>query len=206
MKPKLVISPSVIDILFDSKIRDYLIQIDPTLQRVFDSVTRDAFHRLPKPPYVALIGAIIGQIVRYTQAKSIRSNLYRLCGTNFTSAIITGLKAEHWNYIGLSPDKVMIINRINQYLTESGNNLRSIDDIKQLKQIAGVGDWTINTTILTSFLDWDTFPSGDLFVRKRIKKLYNLSKVPTVREVRNMSERWSPYRSIVAWCLWRWFE
>ena len=125
---------------------------------------------------------------------------------DFTPAIIAGLKDEHWSYIGLSPDKVDIINRINQYLIDNNNQLTCVDDIKKLKQLQGIGDWTINTTILTSFLDWDIFPSGDLFIRKRIKKLYNLSKVPTVREVRNISERWSPYRSIVAWYLWRWFE
>jgi 3-methyladenine DNA glycosylase/8-oxoguanine DNA glycosylase len=58
---------------------------------------------------------------------------------------------------------------------------------KQLRCVKGIGSWTIETTILTSFLDWDIFPSGDLFIRKKIQKLYNLNKTPTIKQTNDIS-------------------
>ena len=54
--------------------------------------------------------------------------------------------------------------------------------------------------------DWDVFPCGDLFIRQRLKKIYKLDKVPTISETRKISEKYKPYRSVVAWYLWRWFN
>lgn len=192
--------------LTNPEIHNYLIRIDPPLSRLFNTIGPDVFTGLPKPPYVSLIGAVIGQIVRYTHAKSVRSKLYQVCGNNFNHHTINTLKMEHWKYIGLDMSKVEIVLHINQYIENNNITLNTLEEIKSLRQIKGVGEWTINTTILTSFMDWDTFPCGDLFIRKRIQKLYKLKKVPTIADVRKISERWKPYRTIVAWYLWRWFE
>ena len=197
---------TVLSTLTNKDIQQYLISRDQSLDILFKTIGPELFTGLPKPPYVALVGAVIGQIVRYTKAKSVRSKLYEVCGIDFSPSVITNLTTQHWNYIGLGLDKVEVILRINQYLLTKNITLNTVENIKSLKQIKGIGEWTINTTILTSFMDWDTFPPGDLFIRKRIKKLYNLTKLPTNREVRNISERWKPYRSIVAWYLWRWFD
>ncbi len=196
----------IISILADKTIHNYLISVDPSLQIVFTQVGIDSFDGLPKPPYVALIGAVIGQIIRYTQAKSVRSNLYRLCGSNFDTHTIASLSRDQWREIGLTSDKLNIIYKLNNYIVDNNIELNTVEDIQKLKRVEGIGDWTIETTILTSFLDWDTFPSGDLFVRKKIKKLYNLPKIPTIKQVKDISERWLPYRSIVTWYLWRWFD
>ncbi len=196
----------IIFTLTNRDIHNYLISVDPSLQIVFTQVGIDSFDGLPKPPYVALIGAVIGQIIRYTQAKSVRSNLYRLCGSNFDTHTIASLSRDQWREIGLTSDKLNIIYKLNNYIVDNNIELNTVEDIQKLKRVEGIGDWTIETTILTSFLDWDTFPSGDLFVRKKIKKLYNLPKIPTIKQVKDISERWLPYRSIVTWYLWRWFD
>ncbi len=195
----------VLSALTNSDIKNYLIAVDPVLQKVFEQVDIKSFDSLPKTPYVSLIGAIIGQIIRYEQAKSIRSNLYRTCGNSFDISTISQLTLNDWNNIGMDKSKVSVINCVNQYIVDHQLNLYNIEHIRSLKNVAGIGEWTIANTILTSFLDWDTFPCGDLFIRKRIKKLYNLNKIPTIREVRELSLKWKPYRTIVAWYFWRWF-
>ena len=194
------------NILTDKNIHTHLINKNPELKILFDNVNSESFDNLPKSPYVSLIGAVIGQIIRYTQAKMVRGNLYKVYGNNFTIDNIINLTEQDWYNMGLDLPKVQIINNINSYILNNNINLNCIDDIRQLKQIVGVGEWTIDTTILTSFLDWDTFPCGDLFIRKKLQKLYNLSKIPTIKEVRIISEKYKPYRSIVAWYLWRWFN
>lgn len=193
------------DTLTNPNILDYLSVIDPPLHDLFNKIGPESFIGISKTPYVALVGAVIGQIIRYTTAKSVRSNLYRICGTDFQPTVIDRLTVDQWNCIGLSLDKVEVLLRINQYLRNNNIQLTTAEDIRSLSAVKGIGNWTISTAILTSFLDIDEFPAGDLFIRKRIKKLYNLSKVPTISETKKLSERWRPYRSIVAWYLWRWF-
>ena len=190
---------------------DELTELDPALRQLFGRVNPEAFVGLPKPPYVALIGAVIGQIVRYTHAKKVRGNLYTLCGDTFSPGDIDNLSPEQWRAIGLDLTKVEIISNINRYLSDNGLSLQAgdpniVQQVESLRQIKGVGEWTVATTLLTSFLDWDTFPSGDLFIRKKIQKLYGMSKMPTIAEVKKISHKWSPYRSVVAWYLWRWFD
>lgn len=202
----MVIYHPIVATLTNPDIHKYLVSIDPSLDVLFKTIGPESFTNLPKLPYVALIGAVIGQIVRYTKAKSIRSKLYQVCGSKFGPDAINKLTDNDWLYVGLDPSKVEIILRMNQYILTNDINLNNIDEVRKLKNIKGIGEWTVNTTILTSFLDWDTFVCGDLFVRKKIKKLYKLYKLPTISETRAISERWSPYRSIVAWYLWRWFD
>ena len=202
----LVIHPSSVDKLTDKTIIDKLIHKDPSLTIVFETVNPKLFKGLPKPPYVALIGAVIGQIIRYTQAKYVRSKLYELCGNNFTINDIEQITESQWSQIGIGPDKTEIIKTINRYIRTNNINLRNIYDIKKLKSIKGIGEWTINTTILTSFMNWDTFPHSDLFIRKKIKKLYAMKKLPTIAKTKEIAILWKPHRSIVAWYLWRWFD
>jgi len=198
-------SDYVLSCLTNNDIKNYLMNVDPPMKLLFDSVDPKVFSGIVKTPYVALIGAVIGQIISYSQAKNVRSNLYKICGTNFDINVINNLTPEQWSFIGLDNKKIDIIRNINKYLIESGNKLTTLDDINKLKNVNGIGKWTISTTILTSFLDWDTFPSGDLFIRKRIQKLYNLPKLPTISETGIISKRWSPFRTIVTWYFWRWF-
>lgn len=187
--------------LYNLEVHKYLSANNPEIAFLFDQIGTDAFKNLPKPPYVSLIGSVIGQIVRYEAAKTIRSNLYRKYGNYFTIDDIVKIKIEEWMEIGLSKDKIDIILRINDYILKHPNW-----DISDLKSVRGIGEWTITTTILISFKDWDVFPCGDLFIRKRLKRIYNLDKVPTIGETRIISEKYKPYRSVVAWYLWRWFD
>ncbi len=119
---------------------------------------------------------------------------------------IDSITDENWEkIIGIDPSKIGIIKRTNEYLKSTNNKLETISEIKDLKNIKGIGDWTVQTVLLTSMMDWDIFPERDVFLRKKIQKLYSLSKRPTEKEVKIMSEKWKPYRSIVTWYMWRWF-
>jgi hypothetical protein len=74
------------------KLKNVLVERDPRLQPVFTTADASDFalHTVIKSPYPALIGAIIGQKVRYTQALQDRSRLYSQCGTDFTPADLSG--------------------------------------------------------------------------------------------------------------------
>lgn len=133
--PKLIIYHPVLGILTDKHIHTQLVSSDTKLNILFDTIDINSFEGLPKPPYVALIGAVIGQIIRYVQAKSVRSGLYRLCGNNFGIDMISNLTVDQWNSIGLSQDKLDIIYRLNTYITNNSLSLDTVNSINKLKNV-----------------------------------------------------------------------
>lgn len=181
-------------------ITKHLLQQDPTLQTVFSAVDFEKAVKF-RPPYVALLGAIIGQRISYQQARSLRGQLYKACGEDFHWSTI-----QKENLSFLPVHVLAIITNVNSYLKEKPKDyLDNKDNIRSLQSIKGIGPWTIDTTLLSCGLDLDIFPTGDLFINKRIRKLYNLEKNPTPKQIELMSNKWKPYRGYVAWYFWRWF-
>ncbi len=178
--------------------------LDPELTPLLTQVKVE-WKTLLKSPYVALVGAIVGQQIRYRQARVIRSRIYTILGTNFSCSDFSALTQEDLLGVGLSSGKIAIINRVNVEILMGASPL-TLSGLHQLESISGIGPWTIQTTLLSAGLDWDVFPPRDVFLRKRIQKLYGLAKPPTFSEMEKISQRWRPYRGIVCWYLWRWFE
>jgi DNA-3-methyladenine glycosylase II len=185
------------------KIKAYLISVDPILSTLFTEVDKTGFkiHTVMKMPYPALIGAIIGQKITYKQAKKLRSKLYSEYGTTFTPQ---DLYKKDLSYLGISPSS--IIANVTNYIIENNIQLRTEDDINQLKCVTGIGNWTIETTLLTSLLiintdaSWNIFPFGDKFIQTRIKRLYGINC-----NIEELSSKWAPFKSVVTWYLWRLF-
>src|SRR5690349_8816038 len=63
------------------------------------------------------------------------------------------------------------------------------------------GPWTVNGFLLIALDRPDAFPAGDLALRRAVKRLYGLDHLPSEAELRRMAERWRPYRSLAAACL-----
>lgn len=185
--------------------REELYRIEPSFKRVLDDVGVLDIESLKRPVYVSLIGAILGQKISYHEAKKLRSHVFNVLGTNFTLNDYLGAEIA---FITLIPhEKRSIINNLNTYLGgKPSSYLADVNNIILLKnQVLGIGDWTIENTLLVSGLDEDIFPAGDYFLRKRIQKLYNLDKIPSIKETEKIAKRYSPSRSQFAWYLWRWF-
>lgn len=149
-----------------------------------------------KLPTVALVGIIVGQKISYLQAKEYRRKIYEELGDNFklidviNSNIFKNLPVNNQNIILNVYDKI-------------GNDV-NIDNIKNIK-IKGIGEWSISSTLLVIDPTLDIFPCGDKFLQERIRRLYKLNKVPTIKEMNEITQKYSPNRGIVAWYLWRWF-
>lgn len=180
-----------------TKVKSYLIGIDPVLQQVFIEVDRTEFqlHTIVKKPYTALIAAIIGQKISYKIAKQLRGCLYTHYGTDFTP-----LQISRADLSFLPTASVTIICNVTQYILDNDIKLISEADIQLLSKVSGIGSWTIDTTLLTCLMSWNLFPLGDKFLQARMKRLYGVNC-----NIATISERWAPYKSIVTWYLWRWF-
>jgi 3-methyladenine DNA glycosylase/8-oxoguanine DNA glycosylase len=169
---------------------------DPKLIPVFNKVDESGFQLFSviKEPYPALIGAIIGQKIRYEQAKNLRSLLYSKFTTYFTPDQI-----YNGDLSFLPNDKVKIIRDVTEYILANDLTLTK-ENIEKLDVVKGIGIWTIQTTLLTCLYDFDVFPLDDKFIQVRMKRIYGNDV-----NMKVVSEVWAPYRSLVTWYLWRWF-
>src|SRR5436190_10944628 len=105
---------------------------DPKLVPVFDKVDQSGFqlYSVIKEPYPALIAAIIGQKIRYEQAKFLRSKFYSVFGTNFTPNQVINADLSF-----LPSDKVTIIRDVTEFIlakeyTLTKEEIESLDVVK----------------------------------------------------------------------------
>jgi len=66
-----------------------------------------------------------------------------------------------------------------------------------------VGRWTVEMFLIYSLERSDILPVDDFGVREGYGRLKGLEKAPTPRQMREIGEAWSPYRTVAAWYLWR---
>ena len=73
---------------------------------------------------------------------------------------------------------------------------------QELKQIKGIGDWTVDVFLLMSLHHIDVFPLGDIALLNSTRHVKNLDPKAGKTEIATIAETWKPYRSIAAYLLW----
>jgi len=73
---------------------------------------------------------------------------------------------------------------------------------KELKQIKGIGDWTVDVYLLFVLQRSDVFPLGDLAMVNALKEIKQLPKHSAKEELLALAEVWRPHRSIATMLLW----
>ena len=109
--------------------------------------------------------------------------------------------------IGLSRQKINYINNLSVFFIEKDNTLQfeteSNQEIsKQLIEIKGIGQWTIDMFMMFTLCKPDILPVGDLGIKKAFKKLYNLKELPSEIFMKKKALQWQPYRTIASCYLW----
>lgn len=198
--------------LLERLIKELLVGRDPALRRLFAEVHLN-YAALQRTPYVALVGAVIGQKIAFRVARDIRSRLFgHFGGTHFTQEQMEELLADEalCGRVGLSEYHRWALRGIHRFLRERGLGgpaaLDSVAAVKGLRQAPRVGPWTVDNVLLITLMAESTvFPPNDSFVQRRLRRLYGLSGVAGAAEAARLSERWRPYQGIVFFHLWRWF-
>ena len=65
-----------------------------------------------------------------------------------------------------------------------------------LTEVPGIGPWTADGFLLVALDRPDVFLSGDIALRRAIKRAYGFDHVPTEDEMTQLADRWRPYRSL----------
>ena len=192
-----------------------LSRCDPALRKVIRAVGRPC---LLKPdrcqPYATLLRSIAHQQLHGKAAETIFGRfltLYKgevpspdellateeaaLRGCGFSASKVAALRdvAAHTRS-GLVPTRQQAARMENEAL------------IARLTQVRGVGRWTVEMLLMFSLARPDVLPVDDFGIREGYKVLHGLPSQPSPRELRELGERWGPWRTVASWYLWRALE
>ena len=178
---------------------DYLSEVDNTLKNIIEKNKTPNISK--SNDYVLdLYKYIIFQQISTKAGNSIYNRFLEYYKANKNN--ICSWKEQEWKSIGLSKQKKNYIENIFM-LKNKIYNLKEVNDVskiyKQLIQIKGVGSWTIDMFLIFSKNNLDIFPEGDLALINVIKKEYQVDCNKKIREIAN---RWSPYKTIATLYLW----
>ncbi len=173
-----------------------------------DPVMRDliAAHDPPRigknPVFFSLVRAVISQQLSEAAASTI---FKRLCAVaEITPDALTALDAEMIRGCGISSSKVGYIKSISQAALDGAlDNIEALSDdeaIKALVKLKGVGRWTAEMILIFALGREDVWPCDDAGLLRAANKLYGVNGVS---EFNVLGERFKPYRTHVAWYLWR---
>ena len=183
----------------------FLANIEPRFKYALE-VTGELPLRLSPEGFERLLGAIISQQVSVAAANSIWKRLVK-ANLNGPRKIMRADDAE-LRAVGLSRQKV----RYARALAESKINFRSLrsmsseEVINTLTQVSGIGVWTAEIYTMFSLARADVFAAGDLALQESARLLFELRERPSEREIRQMAEKWSPWRAVAARLLWAYYS
>jgi DNA-3-methyladenine glycosylase II len=74
-----------------------------------------------------------------------------------------------------------------------------------LKQLKGIGDWTVDIYLIHALQRTDVFPVGDLALVKAMLVVKQLPHNSTKADLLTIAEAWRPYRTIATLLLWHFY-
>jgi DNA-3-methyladenine glycosylase II len=162
--------------------------------------------RLRPDGFAQLLNAIVSQQVSVASANAIWA---RLEGAGMTEATAIAMNSEEGlRDLGLSRQKA----RYAKALAEAGidyDGLRGAPTdqvIKTLTAVTGIGVWTAEIYAMFSLGRADVFAPGDLALQEATRILYDLPERPREKALRQIADRWSPWRSVAARMLWAYYR
>lgn len=183
---------------------DWLRRADPRFAPALDAVGTLPLRRKPDG-FAELLSAIVSQQVSVASANAIWQRLVDAGAT--TESAIKPMSEEHLRGLGLSRQKA----RYAKALAGAGLDYRALRTaptehvIRDLTAITGIGVWTAEIYAMFSLGRADVFAPGDLALQEGARMLFDLNERPKPKELRQMAEAWSPWRSVAARALWAYY-
>lgn len=153
------------------------------------------------------------QIVNQQLSEKAGDTIFARFKKLFLSGLITPSKVikigrEEIRNSGISSAKTEYIHNLAFHFLENREkmlDLKSLSDSEvtsELTRIKGIGLWTAEMFLIFALGREDVFSPGDLGLRKAVAKLYKFKSLPTTIEMKDISLKWSPFRSHACRVLW----
>ena len=159
------------------------------------------------------IRAILGQQVSVKAATTFAARIAAKYGDkheilpselNLLFPSIEQLANEDFTDIGLTQSRIQTLKNWLEYLRTHPQCFTSYTDLptleQSLKNIKGIGPWTINYLAMRGLSEPDAFPSADLGI---IKALTTNGEKPKQKDIQQLAEQWRPWRAYATIYLWQ---
>lgn len=161
-------------------------------------------------PFEALAEAIVHQQLHGRAAASIFARLKALHGgAPLDPAALLATPEEALRGAGLSRAKLAAVQDLSRRALEGQvpgwAALGRLDDdaiVARFTAVRGIGRWTVEMLLIFRLGRPDVWPVDDFAVRKAYGLLFGIAE-PRPAEMRARAEAWRPWRTVVAWYLWR---
>ena len=187
---------------------DALCKKDPDLHSIIDQYGYPPYWTRPNT-YETLVLTILEQQVSLASAYAAYKKLKDLIGKIHPESVLK-LTDEHLQSCYFSRQKIRYTRELASAIVSKKISLRKLQsqssDVirKTLKDLKGIGDWTVDIYLIHALQRADIFPTGDLALVNAIKMIKN-KPVITKNELISISEPWKPYRSIATMMLWHYY-
>jgi DNA-3-methyladenine glycosylase II len=192
----------------DPTAREFLRRADPTLRKLIDA--RPDFHPRawlnelpPRDAFGTLIFQVVGQQLSVSATRTIVSRLEQRFGGHLPSAQeLLAVDPQELRASGMSTRKAATLRALAERFRDGRLDDKSLarmtdEEIEAaLTEVPGVGPWTAQGFLIVALDRPDVLLSGDLALRRAVKRAYGFDHLPTEDEMVQLAERWRPYRSL----------
>ena len=156
--------------------------------------------------FEVLLTGIAAQQLPPDTSLAIMDRLKNLTGSPVTPQGLLKLTDETIATCGLTALKVTYMKNFARDIQSQALNLAQLEELSDsqlLKQVKGLGQWTIEMFMLLCLCRPDILPGDDFLLKKEVKELFGLEKIPKRGELIKLTEKWRPWRSLAVWYLWQ---
>ena len=184
---------------------EWLRRADPRFAPALDACCPLPLRRKPDG-FDQLLSAIVSQQVSVASAAAIWGRLQ--AAGMVTPEAIRATDEEGLRALGLSRQKAGYACA----LAEAGIDFDALRDtptdavIATLTAVKGIGVWTAEIYAMFSLGRADVFAHGDLALQEAARVLLDLPERPREKQMRQIAEDWSPWRSVAARALWAYYR
>jgi DNA-3-methyladenine glycosylase II len=170
-------------------------------------------------PFESLLESILYQQLHGKAAATIHRRVREYFGGDPAPQSLLGTRDEPLRAAGVSGNKIRALRDLAAKTLDGTvpthraiQRMTDAEIIERLTQVRGIGPWTVEMLLIFRLGRPDVLPVSDYGVRKgfaltfqRVPKtrLLSAEDLPQPEVLLRRGKRWSPFRSVASWYLWR---
>ena len=161
--------------------------------------------------FKSLLRSIIHQQLSGKAARTIENRFLELYNGNRypTPEEVLKTPAEAIQNVGISRMKTEYIRGLAKIIDDGDIRLEKLSELSNdevgnvLKEVRGIGQWTVDMFLIFSLNRPDVFPLNDLGIQKGLMLLLGRQKILSRESMLSHSKKWKPYRTLASLYLWK---
>ncbi len=167
-----------------------------------------------KDHYLSFLRSIIGQQLSVRVADVIEKRFMNYFDNEPTPEKIIKADVESLRALGMSYAKINYVKDLSEKILNKEIHFRNLNKmtedeiISEYTKVKGIGVWSVHMFLIFTLARLNVLPVGDLGLKRAVKIIYNLRKLPDEKKIYLISKKnnWAPYNSIASWYLWKSLE